>query len=218
MSKMKKAVTIFLCILLACSILLSLAVVAVNAAVCLGAQDRILDADALLEMEGSFDFIMVLGCKVGADGTPSHMLYDRVVTGVSLYEAGVSDRLLFSGDSQSPSIYDEVGAMRALAEGEGVPTDAILLDPLGLSTYHSVYRAQSELEGKRIVIVTQEYHLYRALHLAEALGIEAYGVSADLRSYRGQIKYDLREILARCKDFAMGILQPSPEAKAFDEE
>ncbi len=216
MSKMKKAVKISLCILFACGILLSLFAVGINAAVCLGTQDRILDADALLELEGSFDFIMVLGCKVGVDGTPSHMLHDRVMTGVSLYEAGVSDKLLFSGDSQSPSTYDEVGAMRALAEREGVPTDAILLDPLGLSTYDSVYRAQSELEGKRIVIVTQEYHLYRALHLAGALGIEAYGVSADLRSYRGQIKYDLREMLARCKDFALGVFQPKPQTS--DEE
>jgi len=96
--------------------------------------------------------------------------------------------------------YDEVGAMEREAERLGVPVEKILLDPAGYSTYESMTNFLKEYKGQRVLIVTQKYHLYRALYIAEKLGIEAYGISADLRTYGKQLKYDLREILARVKD------------------
>ena len=126
------------------------------------------------------------------------MLEDRVKTGVSLYEQGLADHILMSGDRSIG--YDEVGAMQGEAEKLGVPKEMILLDPEGYSTYESIVNLLEEHKGKRVLIVTQKYHLHRALYIAEKLGIDAYGVSADLRSYSKQAKYDFREILARVKD------------------
>ena len=88
--------------------------------------------------------------------------------------------------------------------------DRYRVDYAGFSTYESVYRAKEIFGAKKILIVTQEYHLYRALHVAEALGVEAYGVSADLHSYWGQSQRDLREVAARCKDVLYGIFRPEP--------
>ncbi len=182
----------------------------VSAAVCDKMRDRIVTADELVAMEGEFDCILVLGCRVYSDGTPSPMLDDRISTAVMLYENGVSSRVLMSGDSRSVG-YDETGVMLEVAIALGVPEDAIQTDPMGLSTYDSIARYHHIWEGRRIVIVTQEYHLYRALYIAEKLGMEAYGVSADQRPYAGQFKYDLREIFARCKDVVYALKKPMAE-------
>jgi len=139
---------------------------------------------------------------IGAPG-----LYD------ALYQAGIGDAILMSGDSRSV-YYDETGAMRKAAMASGVPEEAILTDPMGLSTYDSVARLLKVWRFQRVVIVTQEYHLYRALYIAEKLGIEAYGVAADKRPYAGQLKYDLREIFARCKDVFYALEQPTPAGLA----
>ena len=159
---------------------------------------RITTIESLTASDEHFDVILVLGCAVHPDGTLSHMLEDRVKTSVSVYQANLADAILMSGDRKEG--YDEVGAMEREAERLGVPVEQILLDPAGYSTYESVENLLKEYKGKRVLIVTQKYHLYRALYIAETLGIEAYGISADLRSYRKQLRYDLREILARVKD------------------
>ena len=147
-----------------------------------------------------YDCILVLGAGVRADGSPSEMLLDRVTVACSLYEAaGEADLpLLMSGDHTGD--YNEVGVMKALAVDKGVPSEQVFLDHEGYSTYESLYRARYVFGARRIVIVTQEYHLHRALHIARELGLEAVGVSADLRNYRGQTRYDAREVLARFKD------------------
>lgn len=195
--------------LLAVGLLFLCTVLCISAAVCDKTEDRILTPHELSRMEGEFDCILVLGCRVYSDGTPSDMLYDRITTGVSLYRAGVADKLLMSGDSQHPS-YDEIGAMVRVADEQGIPTEAILTDPMGLSTYESILRLRDAFHGRRVVIVTQEYHLHRALYLAEKLGLDAYGVRADLRPYQKQLQMELREILARCKDVYYGLKQPPP--------
>ena len=161
-------------------------------------QHRITTAETLTAANEHFDVILVLGCAVRRDGTPSHMLEDRIKTSVSLYQFGLGDVLLMSGDRHDG--YDEVGTMEREAKKLGVPAEKIELDPNGFSTYESIANLLSEYKGKRVLIVTQKYHLYRALYIAEKLGIEAVGVDADLRSYTKQLKYDLREILARVKD------------------
>jgi vancomycin permeability regulator SanA len=148
---------------------------------------------------GEYDCILVLGAGVREDGTPSDMLYDRVKIACDLYAAGKGTvPLLMSGDHTGD--YNEVGVMKNQAASAGVPTEDIFLDHKGYSTYESLYRAKAVFGAKRILIVTQEYHLYRALHIARELGMEAIGVSADLRPYRGQTRYEAREVLARFKD------------------
>ena len=169
--------------------------------------ERIETLESLSLSEGKFDCILVLGCKVYSDGRLSHMLEDRVRVAVELYQMGVCNTLLMSGDHQNER-YNEVDPMRNAAIAAGVPEDAIQTDPAGLSTYDSVARLAQQYQGKRVLIVTQSYHLYRALYLAQKLGLDAYGVSADLRPYAGQWKRDLREIMARCKDVYYGLAQP----------
>ena len=105
-----------------------------------------------------------------------------------------------SGDRQPDGSYDEVGAMQDTALAAGVNVTSVLIDPEGYSTYESIEHLAKHLKGKRVVIVTQIYHLYRALYIAERMGMEAYGVSADRRSYSDQLKCEIREVLARVKD------------------
>ncbi len=106
--------------------------------------------------------------------------------------------------------YDEVNAMKQYAVENGVSSVHVFMDHAGFSTYETVYRAREVFEADKVIIITQEYHLYRALYIADKLGLEAYGVSADLNKYAGQSMRDFREVLARCKDWAMCILKPEP--------
>ena len=146
------------------------------------------------------DCILVLGAGVREDGSLSPMLADRIRTAVSLYQSGVRSRILMSGDHGSES-YDEVTPMKEAAVAAGVPSEAVFLDPAGFSTYDSVYRAKEVFGAEKIVIVTQEYHLYRALYIADALDLEAVGVAAPPKNDLGQLYRDLREWAARAKDF-----------------
>lgn len=161
---------------------------------------------ALLE---DVDCILVLGCKVHSDGAPSAMLEDRLRRGVELFHAGAAPKLLMSGDHGTMT-YNEVQSMKQYAIDHEIPSSDIFMDHAGFSTYESIYRARDIFQAKKIIIVTQEYHLHRALYIAAALGIEAYGVDADYRSYSGQTARDIREILARNKDFFTSIFQPEP--------
>lgn len=154
------------------------------------------------------DSILVLGCGL-RDGRPSPMLQDRLDQGLSLYWAGVSGRVLMSGD-HGQADYDEVNVMKAYAIEAGVPSDRIFMDHAGFSTYESMYRARDVFLAQRVVIVTQDYHLHRAVYVARALGLEAYGVAAESYDYAGQTYRNLREVLARSKDFLYTIVQPQP--------
>lgn len=156
------------------------------------------------------DCILVLGCGVLPGGRPTAMLRDRLDKSVEVYEAGVSERLLMSGD-HGTAYYDEVNTMKSYAIEKGIPSEAVFMDHAGFSTYESMYRARDIFCAKKIVIVTQKYHLYRAIYVARALGLEAYGVAAAGDDYGGQVYRDMREILARNKDFFTSILKPEPE-------
>ena len=194
---MKKLKRVFLsgCVML---LVFLLTIVCINASVVGTASPKILDAEHLSELDA--DYVLVLGCGLRSDGSPSDMLYDRVSVGTEVFLLGASDKLLLSGDRAGAS-YDEVTAMKRLALELGVSSDTIDSDYEGFSTYESVLRAKEDFGAEKIIIVTQKYHLYRALYIADSLGLEAYGVSADLRTYRGQIYRDLRELAARVKDF-----------------
>ena len=154
------------------------------------------------------DCILILGAGIWGD-KPSPMLEDRLTQGISLYKNGVSNKIIMSGD-HSKKDYDEVNVMKKFAIDEEVQSEDIFMDHAGFSTYESIYRAKEIFKAKKIVIVTQKYHLYRALYIANKLGIEAYGVSSDPRKYVGQTSREIREILARDKDFIKCIFKPQP--------
>lgn len=187
------------CFFLCLAVLVTTCVWIISSAVIDKTEERICSPEQVGALSVDFDYILILGCGVYSDGTLTPMLSDRVSVGVSLYQAGVGDRILMSGDHHT-EWYNEVDPMRDTAIELGVPAEAIEVDPLGLSTYESIARISQVYGAERILIVTQEYHLPRALYIAEKFGMEAYGVSADLRPYLAQVKYDLRELFARVKD------------------
>ena len=155
-----------------------------------------------------YDCILVLGCGVYGS-TPSHMLEDRLLQGIELCKNGASKKMLMSGDHGKVN-YDEVNVMKNFAIERGIASEDIFMDHAGFSTYESMYRARDIFKAEKILIVTQDYHLYRAIFDARALGLEAYGVASNPRSYAGQTYRDIREILARNKDFVYSIIQPEP--------
>ncbi len=189
------------------SILALASILIINAYVKSSVKDRIITVADAISLEPNC--ILILGAGVWGDGRPSHMLEDRLLQGIELYENGVSDRLLMSGDHGSKE-YDEVNVMKGFAIDKGIPSDHIFMDHAGFSTYESIYRARDIFKADKVIIVTQRYHMYRALYIAEKLGLEAYGVASDPRQYAGQESRELREILARVKDFLNCILKPEP--------
>lgn len=157
------------------------------------------------------DCILILGCAVWNNETLSDMLRDRVTVGLTLYQNGVSEKLLMSGDHGRKD-YDEVNHMKQFYVDAGVDPDVVFLDHAGFSTYESMYRARDIFGVNKVVIVTQGYHLYRAVYIARALGLEAYGVPSDLQDYSvyTNTRNAVRESLARVKDFAACIFKPEP--------
>ena len=207
--KTKKKILRNLIIILLCLAMVGMvALFVINAHVKSAGKDRILSVEKVAELE-DVDCIIVLGCQVKDDGSLSHMLRDRLIRALEVYEAGAAPKLLMSGDHGRED-YDEVGAMKNYAIENGVSSENVFMDHAGFSTYETVYRAKEIFEADKVIIVTQEYHLYRALYIAEQLGVDAYGVSSDLNTYAGQTMRDFREVLARCKDFAMCIFKPEP--------
>lgn len=184
--------------------LIALVTLGVNAAMLVGMRSSIVSMN---DLPTDADCVLVLGAGVRADGTPSPMLADRIATGVAVYENGGGTKLLMSGDHGKPD-YDEVNCMKREAIRAGVPSEDIFMDHAGFSTYDSLYRAKYIFGAQKIVIVTQEYHLYRALYLANALGVEAVGVAADKQLYAGQSLREVREAVARVKDMVFAIWQP----------
>ena len=134
---------------------------------------------------------VVFGAGVrGSQPTP--VLYDRVATAVMLYKAGAVDLLLMSGDNRTP-YYDEPAVMRRTAIRLGVPSSAILTDPAGYSTYDTCRRAGEVFNLRDVVLVTQRYHLDRAIFTCRAFGLDAVGYPADRRAYRGMAWFQVRE-------------------------
>lgn len=202
----KRTIIIILIVLASLAVFGAALVFGINAWVVYSGGQYILTPEEAATLS-DVDCILVLGCGVWDDGRPSHMLEDRLKRGVALYNEGAAPKLLMSGD-HGRTEYDEVNTMKNYAIDAGVPSEDIFMDHAGFSTYESMYRAKDIFCAEKIVIVSQEYHLYRAIYTARALGIEAYGVAADYRTYSGQLYRDIREILARDKDFFVAIFQP----------
>lgn len=205
--KKLKTVCLIFCALLLCGIVLFSAI---NGIVIGKAKPFVLSQADCAALE-DVDCILVLGCAVWNNETLSPMLRDRVTTGLSLYQEGISEKLLMSGDHGRDN-YDEVNHMKQFFVDAGVDPNVVFLDHAGFSTYESMYRARDIFGAKKIVIVTQGYHLYRAVYIARALGLDAYGVAADLQDYAlyTNVRNTIRESLARIKDFGICIVKPEP--------
>lgn len=160
--------------------------------------NNILDKNSIKTIE-DIDCILILGAGIRGNN-PSPMLEDRLIEGISLYQNKVSPKILASGDHMS-KYYDEVNVMKDFLVGHKIPSQDVFMDHAGISTYDSIYRAKNIFEAKKVVIVTQKYHLHRALYIAKNLGLESYGIASNPRPYRNQFIREIREYLARTKDF-----------------
>ena len=203
-SKFKK---VLLFILIA-GIISVIAMLCIDGYVKASVSERMLTVQQASQLDA--DCILVLGALVRTDETPSFILQDRLNRGIELYNQGASERLLMSGDHGRVN-YDEVNVMKQFAVDTGIPSQHVFMDHAGFSTYESLYRARDIFKARKIIIVTQEYHLYRALYIADRLGLEAYGVAARTNNYSGQSYRDFRESLARVKDFIYVIFKPEPK-------
>lgn len=182
-------------------------VLSINFYVILSTKKQIVDLSNL-KNKNDYDCIIVLGAGIWGD-KPSPMLQDRLDEAIKLYEEGIAPKLIMSGDNGREG-YDEVNVMKEYAINKGIPSEDIFMDHAGFSTYESIYRAKEIFKVEKAIIVTQKYHLYRALHIGNKLGINVTGVGADPRKYSGQIFRELREILARNKDFIQAIFKLKP--------
>ena len=178
---LRKLLLIFGVLCLAVAVLF----VAINAHVIRISAPRLISADAATNLE-NVDCILVLG-------TLNRVVRERVDTALTLYESGVSQRLLMSGDHGKVN-YDEVNAMKQYCVDKGVNPDVIFLDHAGFNTYDSIYRAKAIFGIQKMIIVSQEYHLYRAVYIANELGIDAYGVPAEQEATTALIIFPARFI------------------------
>ena len=194
-----------LLILLVLFVLGVIFVFGINAYVKGSTKNQIISEEYAKKIE-DIDCILILGAGIWGD-SPSPMLEDRLLQGISLYNNGVASKIIMSGDHGQDD-YDEVNVMKNYAVEKGVASEDIFMDHAGFSSYDSIYRAKEIFGAKKIIIVTQEYHLYRSIYIANCLDIESYGVASNPREYVGQTSRELREIAARNKDFIKCIFKP----------
>ena len=194
MEKTKKVILLFTSLVIFGSVL----VLGINFFVIISQGKNIMTVDEASQKTG-MEYIMVLGCGV-RDGKPSDMLEDRLLKGLEVAEKHPEAKLILTGNNAGEH-YNEVGVMKTFCLEKGFDENRILTDGDGFSTGASVTNLKKIFNGKSVIIVTQKYHLYRALHIASQYDIEAYGVASNQRKYAMQIYYSFREVLARNKDF-----------------
>ena len=205
---MKKTLKIIIMIFLAIILLLINTIIFTNSHVRRTTVDSIISIEEASSDE--YDCIIVLGAGVKKDGTPSPMLRDRLDKAIELYIEGIAPKIIMSGD-HGQKRYDEVNTMKKYAIDHGVPSEDIFMDHAGFSTYDSIYRERDVFQVKKAIIVTQKYHMYRALYIADKLGLEAKGIPAEDIKYSGQAGRETREILARTKEVFKCIIKPEPK-------
>ena len=153
---------------------------------------------------------IVFGAGLTSSGGPTTVLKDRVETAVLLYQSGKVEKVLMSGDNRFIN-YNEPGAMKAYALELGMPEEDIVLDYAGRRTYDTCYRARDIFQLDTVILVTQNFHLSRALYTCKTLGLKSVGVSADLRTYRAEGYWNIREIPAcMMAFFQVHITKPEP--------
>ena len=176
--------------------------IGINSYMILSTKNKIIELDNI----NNVDAILLLGCKVEGD-IPSLMLKKRLDKTIDVYSK-VKTKVIISGDS-TRNDYDEVGVMYNYLR-DSIPEEDLILDKEGVNTYNSLYKAKNTYGFNKIVIITQEYHMYRALYLANKLDIDSYGIIAsDIPQKLIMLKNRIREIFARDKNFFKGIIKPS---------
>lgn len=180
-------------------------ILSINAAVLYPGRSLITPADQVKPAE----VVVVLGALVFADGGVSMMVEDRLETAYDLYRAGKAKKILITGDHGQVD-YDEVNTMRRYLEKKGVPPADIFMDHAGFDTYDSMYRTRDVFQAREVIVVTQRFHLPRALWIAGKLGLEAQGVVADRRQYYRADYYELREMAARIKAWGEVAIRRKP--------
>lgn len=188
MKKLKIFIIILLCIILIPFIINFYVVFKVN--------NKIINLD---EINKKYDFGLVLGCGVKKDGTPSLMLQDRLDKVIEIYNKGLINNIIISGHHSKS--YSEVDVMEDYLLNHNISKNVIIRDNEGFSTSESIENYQKKYKDKSVIIITQEYHLYRSLYLAQKFNLNAIGTPTKMVNYGGQIFRNIREILARNKDF-----------------
>lgn len=153
---------------------------------------------------------IVLGAKVFSNGAPSDFLQDRLDVAIELYNSKKVTRFLLSGDHGTTS-YDEVNGMKSYLLKHGIDTRDIFLDHAGFDTYNSMIRAREIFKITDAIIVSQEFHLSRAIYIARSKGLKAYGIEADKRNYHSLRRLKFRELLAKVKAFGEVTLNAKPK-------
>ena len=203
MKKWIKRIVLILIILL---VLIALSILGLNLWVTLHAKKNIVSSSQ--ELTRNYDCILILGAGL-KNGQASPMLTDRLEKGIELYKQGKAPKLLMSGEHGTE--YDnEVKVMKQYAIDAGVPSSDIFMDHAGFSTYDSIWRAKHVFSVQNPIIVTQRYHLYRAVYIAQQSGLSCTGIASDGYQYGGKPKRLLREFLARCKDFITTATETPP--------
>ncbi len=187
-----KKIKIFLLIILI-GILL---ILGINAIIIFNTKNKIYSKDDINE---TYDYALVLGCGVKKNGEPSKMLKDRLNMAINLFESKKINNIIISGDHKDT--YSEVEVMEQYLINNGIAKINIIRDDLGFSTSESIKNYSEHYKENSVIIISQKYHLYRALFMAQRLNIKAVGVHAELINYGGQFLREIREILARTKDY-----------------
>ena len=195
------------------AVLIFIFVLTVNVNIVSKTEDNVYTVENLTRINFDYDCILILGAGIRKDGTPTPMLRDRLLAGIEAHKIDKTVPILISGDSENPE-YRETDTMKQFLLELDVEEDKIICDGYGLSTYESVWRAKNIYGYKRILIVTQKYHLHRALYIADKMNIDADGLDAALETYGKQAQYNFREYFARIKDVIYSDM--SPEAKYKD--
>lgn len=199
--KVKRVILTIVFILVGAALILA----AMSLIVSLSPQNLIVSADAVKNAE----CIIVPGAKVNGD-LPSNTLEDRLYVAYQLYQAGKAPKILVSGDHGRPD-YDEVDVMRNYLLDKGVPAENIFMDHAGFDTYQTMKRAREIFQVKSAIVVTQDFHLPRALFLGESVGLQVQGVVSSLRVYGGEMLWTIREIPASWKACFDALFQPNPK-------
>ena len=185
--------------------LIGAGVLVLNLSIILSAQNKLVNNEEALSFDA--DTLVVPGAAVSHD-KPSGILEDRLKGACALYKAGAAPRIIVSGNKEPG--YDEPSVMKEYLCEQGIPSEDIYCDYAGYTTYETMARARKVFGCSRIIVVTQKYHLYRSVYLADSLGMKSIGVPSDYRSYNNQLSYDIRELFARAKGFMSALLKPDP--------
>ena len=170
----------------------------INASIIAKSSNYIVDVNVSNDLTA--DCILVLGASVYSNDTPRPMLKDRLDMGIHLYNNSYVKKILVSGDHINKD-YDEVNVMKKYLIDNNIPSSDIFKDHEGINTYQSLYRAKNVYGVKRVIIVTQKYHLYRAIYIARKLDLQVVGIASDGNYYKGQFNREIREFFARIKAF-----------------